>query len=117
MMITESDRIVLIALSAGFLSGSCQSVIEYIIDDDKRHIYHGQKFIAKFLYSSFALSIILGVMTFGLSVWDTSISVAKINRSTVAIAIFLALAPLSDRFWSFIFSQFKRTERKNTTNN
>ena len=110
MILTESDRIILIALAAGFLSGSCQSILRYIIDRNERQIYRGQKFIAKFLYLSFSHSIILGMMAFVSSVWDISMSAVKLNQFTIAMAIFFAVTPLYDRIISFIFSRFKISE-------
>ena len=114
MIITESDRIVLIAILAGFISGSCQSVLKYAVDEQERQIYRGRKFVAKFFYSGFSLAVILGVMVFVLSVWDTEMSFAELNRFTVAMAAFFAVTPLSDRFWSFIFARFKISEPENT---
>ena len=118
MIITELNQIVLTAVAAGFFGGSCQSLLSYILDKNERQLF-SDKFIVKFLYFSVSYSIILGVIVFALSVWDTSMSAAKVNRFTIAIATFLAIAPIYNRFISFIFSifsQFKLFD-KNTTDN
>ena len=118
MMITESDRTILIAILAGFLSGLCQSLLKYFVDKNERH-YRGKQFVVKLLYSSFSLSIIFGLMVFGLSVWDISMTTANLNRYTIAIASYFAIVPIQELFFAFVFSQFKqirstvRNESKN----
>ena len=109
-MTSELDRIIVVAIAAGFLSGSSQSIFDNILKSRaEQQAFTTKKFTIKFLYSSFAHSAILGAMIFVLAIWDTSLSIAKINRFSIAMAIFYAIMPFHDRLWSFIFSKLKKT--------
>ena len=109
-MLTELDKIVSIAMAAGFFSGSFQSILDYILkSNEERESQTVKKIASKFMYLCLAYSILLGAMTFVLAIWDTSTSVAQLYRFSIAMAICFGIMPLQDRLWSFIFAKLKKT--------
>ncbi|MEL6928633.1 MAG: hypothetical protein AAFO95_08370 [Cyanobacteria bacterium J06600_6] len=116
MIITESDRVILVAIAAGFLSGSFQLLLSSFLDRKKAQLFNNQQFLLKLLYSSVAHAIILGVVVFALSVWDTSMSVVRLNQFAIAMAVALGIAPLHNRLWSFLFFRLSLFQQKDTAN-
>ncbi|MEM7595491.1 MAG: hypothetical protein AAF383_28995 [Cyanobacteria bacterium P01_A01_bin.83] len=108
-MLTELDRIILIATASGFLGGSFCSILDYVLQTRVEHqAITPKQFWIKYLFASCLYSFLLGLGVFVMAVYDTSISTAELNKFTIVMAIFFSITPINDRFWSFIFSRWSK---------
>ena len=108
MILTELDRVVLWAMTAGLLCGSFQSIADYIIRTKlERQTIGFNRFINRFLFLSLAGSVIFGLGTFGFAIWDTSLSASEINELSFSLAITIGMLPIVEKLLSFVFTQLK----------
>ena len=108
-MLTELDRSVIIAISCGFIGGLSQSVLDdfFSLKIDKQ-IKSLEIIIKKSLLSGFGAGIILGVVTFALASWDSTMSIAKLNRFSIFVPLAFPLSVILNRFLIYIFCKRKQ---------
>ena len=109
MILTELDKVVLLAITAGFVGGSLQSIADYAIRTKlERQAIGFDRFLNRFLFLSLAGSVIVGIGTFSSATWDTSLSASELNESSFFLAITLGVLPIIEKLLSFVFTQLKR---------
>lgn len=109
MILTELDRIILLAMVAGFFCGSLQSIIDYIIGTKlERQVISFNRFIHRLLFLSFTGSIIFGIGIFAYATWVTSLPASELNELSFFFAITLGVLPIIEKLLSFIFTQLKQ---------
>lgn len=108
MILTELDRIILLAMTAGFLSGSFQSIVDYMIQTRlEQQAISFNRFLNKFLFLGFSGSIIFGIGIFSLASWDTSLSASELNELSFSLAITIGALPIVEKLLSFVLTQLK----------
>ena len=109
MILTELDEVILIAMAAGFVSGSLQTIIDYILQTklEKRNVTF-KEFINRFLFLSSAASVLFGIGTFSFAAWDTSVSASELNEFSFTLAAILSFLPVIEKFYYFV-SQLKKS--------
>ena len=109
MILTELDKVVLLAITAGFLGGSLQSIADHVIRTKlERQKIGFNRFLNRFLFLSLAGSVIFGIGIFVSASWDTSLSASELNESSFSLAIVLGTLPIVEKLLSFVFTQLKR---------
>ena len=105
-MLTELDRSIIIAIASGFIGGLSQSVLDdfFSLKIDKQ-IKSLEIIIKKSSLSGFGAGIILGVMTFALASWDSTMSIAELNRFSIFVPIAFPLSVILNRFLIYVFAK------------
>ena len=108
MILTEVDKVVLLAITAGFLGGSFQSIADYIIRTKlERQEIDFKPFLNRFLFFSLTGSVILGIGIFISATWDTSLSASELNELSFSMAIVIGTLPIVEKLLLIVFTQLK----------
>ena len=108
-MLTELERVTLVAITAGFLSGSLQSILDYALQTElKKQIVTLEKFFNKLLFLSLTGAVLFGAGVFVYAIWDTSMSASQLNEFSLALAAIVGLMPILEKFLGSVFSQAKK---------
>ncbi|MGK7952654.1 MAG: hypothetical protein AB4368_28655 [Xenococcaceae cyanobacterium] len=117
-MLTDLDRSIIIAVASGFIGSLSQSALEYFfyVKIDKQ-IKNIKQEISISLLTSIWTGIVFGISAFTLANWDTTMSVAKLNRWSIFVPLSLPLSVIINRILPLhsIFLYIFR--KKNKTNN
>ena len=107
-MLTELDKTTLLAIVAGFLSGSVGSTMSYILQSkSEKQAYTIKKFFNRLFFISLSYSAILGLGVFVSATWNVSTSIAELNKFTITMASCFALMPVIEKFGNLVISRFK----------
>lgn len=115
-MLTDLNKSIFIAVASGFLGSISQSALEYFfqvkIDNQIKNI---KQEITIGLSTSIWSGIVFGVSAFTLANWDNNMSVAKLNRWSIALCLAFPFSVIFNRIvplhllWIHIFSKTNRT--------
>ena len=108
-MITELDRIIFIAMAAGFAYGLVMAGLDFTlrIKLDKQTI--SLKRIALMLsFSSLYNAVLFSIGIIALTLLDTSISADELNKFSIYLAVTLGVLPVIERVIYYIHSRIKR---------
>ena len=107
-MLTELDQTTLLAVVAGFLSGSVGSTMNYVLQSKlEKQAYTIKQFFNRLWLMSLSYSAILGLGVFVSATWDISTSIAELNKFTITMACCFALMPVIEKSGNFVISRFR----------
>ena len=108
-MWSDSTSIILVAMSAGFLSGLLSSTLDLAlrIKLNQQEIPY-QKIVITFLLSSSLGAIIFSVGIFILTILEPSMSASELNEFSIFLAAFLAPLPIIMKVFEYAISLLKK---------